>query len=99
MQVGGGDGGGRLVAVGARTGSLETSLKQASLYLDRESPRDLKKAFTIFEAVIIAVLGVMVCVAALSLLMKPPPSPVWVACALAPEIRRQRKTADGRADA
>jgi type IV pilus assembly protein PilC len=59
----------RLVAVGERTGSLDTSLKQASLYLDREIPRDLKKAFTIFEAVIIAALGVMVCVAALSLLM------------------------------
>lgn len=59
----------RLVAVGEKTGSLDTSLKQASDYLDREVPRDLKKAFTIFEAVIIAVLGVMVCVAALSLLM------------------------------
>ncbi len=35
----------------------------------REIPRDLKKAFSIFEGVVIAVLGVMVCVAALSLLM------------------------------
>lgn len=59
----------RLVAVGEKTGSLDSSLRQASEYLDREIPRDLKKAFTIFEAVIIAVLGVMVCVAALSLLM------------------------------
>jgi len=59
----------RLVSVGEKTGSLDASLKQASTYLDREIPRDLKKAFTIFEAVIIAVLGVMVCVAALSLLM------------------------------
>jgi type II secretory pathway component PulF len=59
----------RLVSVGEKTGSLDSSLKQASVYLDREIPRDLKKAFTIFEAVIIAVLGVMVCVAALSLLM------------------------------
>ncbi len=59
----------RLVSVGEKTGSLDTSLRRASDYLDKEIPRDLKKAFTIFEAVIIAVLGVMVCVAALSLLM------------------------------
>lgn len=59
----------RLVSVGEKTGSLDTSMKQASQYLDREIPRDLKKAFTIFEAVIIGVLGVMVCVAALSLIM------------------------------
>ncbi len=59
----------RLVAVGEKTGSLDVSLRKASDYLDREIPRDLKKTFTIFEAVIIAVLGVVVCVAALSLLM------------------------------
>lgn len=59
----------RLVAVGEKTGSLDTSMQQASAYLDREIPRDLKKAFSIFEALIIAALGVMVCIAALSLLM------------------------------
>ncbi len=59
----------RLVAVGEKTGSLDGSLHQASLYLDREIPRDLKKAFSIFEALIIAALGVMVCVAALALLL------------------------------
>ena len=59
----------RLVSVGEKTGSLDTSLHRASEYLDKEIPRDLKKAFTVFEAVIIAVLGVMVCVAALALLM------------------------------
>lgn len=59
----------RLVAVGEKTGSLDTSLTKASEYLDKEIPRDLKKAFTIFEAIIIAVLGVLVCLAALSLLM------------------------------
>ncbi len=59
----------RLVSVGEKTGTLDTSLRKASEYLDKEIPRDLKKAFTIFEAVIIAMLGVMVCVAALSLLM------------------------------
>lgn len=59
----------RLVTVGEKTGSLDVSLQQASAYLDREIPRDLKKAFTIFEALIIAALGVMVCIAALSLLL------------------------------
>ena len=42
---------------------------RASRYLDKEIPRDLKKAFTVFEAFIIAVLGAVVCVAAMSLLM------------------------------
>ena len=59
----------RLIAVGEKTGSLDKSLMRASQYLDREIPRDLKKAFTIFEALIIALLGVLVCLAALSLLM------------------------------
>jgi len=59
----------RLVAVGEKTGSLDNSLMRASRYLDKEIPRDLKKAFTVFEAFIIAVLGAVVCVAAMSLLM------------------------------
>jgi type II secretory pathway component PulF len=59
----------RLVAVGEKTGSLDKSLMQASKHLDKEIPRDLKKAFSIFEAIIIAVMGIVVCVAALALLM------------------------------
>ena len=59
----------RLVAVGEKTGSLDNSLMRASTYLDKEIPRDLKKAFSIFEGIIIAVMGVVVCVAAMSLLM------------------------------
>lgn len=59
----------RLVAVGEATGSLDVSLLNASRHLDREIPRDLKKVFTIFEAAVIAILGVLVCLAALSLLM------------------------------
>lgn len=59
----------RLVTVGEMTGSLDKSLMKASEYLDREIPRDLKRTFTIFEALIIAILGAMVCVAALALLM------------------------------
>lgn len=59
----------RLIAVGEQTGSLDTSLRRASDYLDKEIPRDLKRTFTVFEGVIITLLGVLVCVAALSLLM------------------------------
>lgn len=59
----------RLVAVGEKTGSLDTSLMKVSEHLDKEIPRDLKKAFTLFEGIVIAALGVLVCVAALSLLM------------------------------
>ncbi len=59
----------RLVAVGEKTGSLDNSLMRASNYLDKEIPRDLKKAFTVFEGIIIAVMGAVVCVAAMSLLM------------------------------
>lgn len=59
----------RLITVGEMTGSLDSSLMRGSEYLDREIPRDLKRAFTIFEAVIIAILGALVCVASLSLLM------------------------------
>ncbi len=59
----------RLIAVGEKTGSLDTSLLMASEYLDKEIPRALKKAFMIFEAMVIAILGILVCVAALSILM------------------------------
>jgi type II secretory pathway component PulF len=59
----------RLVAVGEKTGSLDGSLMRASNFLDKEIPRDLKKAFSIFEGIIIAVMGVVVCIAAMSLLM------------------------------
>ena len=59
----------RLVSVGEKTGSLDTALGKASEHLDREIPRDLKKTFMILETVVIALLGVLVCVAALSLLM------------------------------
>ena len=59
----------RLVAVGEKTGSLDTSLMKASQHLDKEIPRDLKKAFTVFEGVVIVVMGLLICLAALSLLM------------------------------
>ena len=59
----------RLIAVGEQTGSLDTSLRSASSYYDKELPRDLKRAFTVFEALVIVLLGVLVCVAALALLM------------------------------
>ena len=59
----------RLIAVGEQTGSLDTSLRAASRYYDKEIPRDLKRAFTVFEGLVIVLLGILVCVAALSLLM------------------------------
>jgi type II secretory pathway component PulF len=59
----------RLIAVGEKTGSLDQSLLKASDYLDKELPRALQRAFTVFEALVVVLLGVLVCVAALSLLL------------------------------
>ncbi len=59
----------RMIAVGERTGSLDKSLLTVSGHLDKELPRDLKKAFTVFEGLVLVLLGAMVCLAALSLLM------------------------------
>lgn len=59
----------RMIAVGERTGSLDKVLLTVSRHLDKELPRDLKKAFTVFEGMVLVLLGAMVCVAALSLLM------------------------------
>lgn len=59
----------RMIAVGERTGSLDKVLLTVSRHLDKELPRDLKKAFTVFEGLVLVLLGAMVCVAALSLLM------------------------------
>ncbi|MBM4131188.1 hypothetical protein FJ250_09195 [bacterium] len=59
----------RMIAVGERTGSLDKSLLTVSTHLDKELPRDLKKAFTVFEGLVLVLLGAMVCLAALSLLM------------------------------
>jgi type IV pilus assembly protein PilC len=59
----------RLIAVGEKTGSLDTSLLKAAQYLDAELPRDLQQAFKVLEAVVIAVLGGLIAVAALSLLL------------------------------
>jgi type II secretory pathway component PulF len=59
----------RMIAVGERTGSLDKVLLTVSRHIDKELPRDLKKAFTVFEGLVLVLLGAMVCVAALSLLM------------------------------
>ena len=59
----------RMIAVGERTGSLDKVLLTVSTHLDKELPRDLKKAFTVFEGLVLVLLGAMVCLAALSLLM------------------------------
>jgi len=59
----------RMIAVGERTGSLDKVLLTVSRHIDKELPRDLKKAFTVFEGLVLVLLGAMVCLAALSLLM------------------------------
>lgn len=59
----------RLISVGEGTGSLDASLLRAAETYDREIPRDLDRAMSIFQAIVIAILGALVCVAALSLLL------------------------------
>ncbi len=59
----------RLIAVGEKTGQLDTSLAKAADFLDKEIPRALKQAFTLFEAIIIALLGGLIAVSALSILL------------------------------
>jgi len=59
----------RLISVGESTGTLDSSLLKAAEAYDKEIPRDLDKAIAIFQAIVIAVLGILVCLAALSLLM------------------------------
>jgi type II secretory pathway component PulF len=59
----------RMIAVGERTGSLDKVMLLVSRQIDKELPRDLKRAFTVFESLVLVLLGAMVCLAALSLLM------------------------------
>jgi type IV pilus assembly protein PilC len=59
----------RLIGVGENAGNLDVTLAKAGEYMDQELPRALKKFFTIMDAVIIAVLGVLIAVAALSMLL------------------------------
>jgi type II secretory pathway component PulF len=59
----------RLVAVGEKTGRLDETLQKAADYLDKEIPRALKQAFTLLEAIIIAVLGALIAISALSILL------------------------------
>lgn len=59
----------RLIAVGESTGTLDSSLLKAAEAFDREIPRELKKALSVFDAIIIAILGTLICLAALSLLL------------------------------
>jgi len=59
----------RLIIVGENSGHLDRTLGKAADYLDKELPSALKKFFTIMDAVIIAVLGVLIAVAALSMLL------------------------------
>ncbi|MFH1842648.1 MAG: type II secretion system F family protein [bacterium] len=59
----------RLISVGEKSGSLDSTVVKAAEYYDKELPRALKQAFTVLEAIIIAVLGGLVVLFALALLM------------------------------
>lgn len=59
----------RLIGVGEKTGRLDQTLQKAADYLDKEIPRALKQAFTLLEAIIIAVLGGLIAISALSILL------------------------------
>jgi type II secretory pathway component PulF len=59
----------RLIAVGEKTGNLDTTLMKAAQYLDAELPRDLQRAFKIFDALVLIILGGLIVVAVMSLLM------------------------------
>lgn len=59
----------RLIIVGETAGNLDNALIKAGEYMDQELPRALKKFFTIMDAIIIAVLGALIAVAALSMLL------------------------------
>ncbi|MBU8870730.1 MAG: type II secretion system F family protein [Gemmatimonadales bacterium] len=59
----------RLIAVGEKTGSLDTTLIKASEHIDKELPRTLKQAYTVLEAVILVFLGTLVAVCALAMLL------------------------------
>jgi len=59
----------RLISVGEKSGSLDATVIKAAEYYDKELPRALKQAFTVLEAIIIAVLGGLVVLFALALLM------------------------------
>jgi type IV pilus assembly protein PilC len=59
----------RLIAVGEKTGRLDDTLQKAADYLDKEIPRALKQAFTLLEAIIVAILGALIAISALSILL------------------------------
>ena len=59
----------RLIGVGESAGNLDVTLAKAGEYMDQELPRALKKFFAIMDAVIIALLGALIAVAALAMLL------------------------------
>ncbi|MBN1164264.1 MAG: type II secretion system F family protein, partial [Candidatus Krumholzibacteriota bacterium] len=59
----------RLIGVGETTGQLDRALSKAADYLDKEIPRALQQAFTVLNVFIIALLGGLIAVAALSILL------------------------------
>jgi type IV pilus assembly protein PilC len=59
----------RLISVGEKAGNLDVTVVKAADYLDKEIPRALKQAFTLLEAIIIAILGALIAIFALALLL------------------------------
>ena len=59
----------RLIAVGEKSGSLDVTVIKAADFYDKEIPRALKQAFTLLEAIIVAVLGGLIAIFALALLL------------------------------
>lgn len=59
----------RMLAIGEKTSSLEMTLTKASEHYDKEVPYTIKKIFSIFEPVIIVLIGVIVVGIALSMFL------------------------------
>lgn len=55
----------QMIAVGERTGSLDTSLEKVSEFYDREIPRTMDRFFSFLEPAIIVILGVLIAMVAL----------------------------------
>jgi type II secretory pathway component PulF len=58
-----------MVAIGEKTGNLDSAVKRASEIFDKEVPETLKKVFSYLEPAIIILLGVLVLVVLLSIFL------------------------------
>jgi len=58
-----------LVSIGEKSGNLESAVQRASDMFDKEVPETLKKVFSLFEPLIIVLLGALVLVVLLSIFL------------------------------